>query len=89
MKINKVKRIALSGGLVGALFTNPRKALDTAIQEANADGWNCHQILPHSTTNLFIIILQIALLICTLGFWTFGAGYLLLLEKEVPTPMQR
>lgn len=81
-KINKVHRIALSGGLIGALTTNPRRALDAAIADANADGWNCHQILPHKTTNLFIVVLQLVVLICTLGLWTFGAGYLLLLEKD-------
>lgn len=81
-KYNKVVRIALSGGIIGALFTNPRRALEKAINEANADGWNCHQILPHSTSNMFMVILQIVVLFCTLFLWTFGAGYLLLMEKE-------
>lgn len=48
-KVNKVVRIALSGGLLGALLTNPRRALDSAISQANAEGWNCHQILQHQT----------------------------------------
>ena len=81
-KYNKVVRVALSGGLIGLLLTNPRRALENAINQANADGWNCHQILPHSTNNLFITILQIVILACTFGLWTFGAGYMLLLEKE-------
>lgn len=81
-KINKVERIALSGGLLGALFTSPRRALDNAIAAANAAGWHCHQILPHHTTNLFMLLLQVVVLCCTLGLWTFGAGYLLLLEKD-------
>ncbi|MDT3663419.1 MAG: hypothetical protein ROM54_07900 [Anaerobiospirillum sp.] len=81
-KINKVCRISLMGGLIGAITTNPRRALDNAIAEANADGWNCHQILPHHTTNLFMVFVQILCLCCTVGLWTFGAGYLLLMEKE-------
>jgi hypothetical protein len=81
-KINKVERIALMGGLIGALLTNPRKALEKAITRANEEGWNCRQILPHTTTNLFMRILMALCLVCTLGLWTFGAGYLLLLEKE-------
>jgi hypothetical protein len=70
------------GGLIGALLTNPRKALEKAFTRANEEGWNCRQILPHTTTNLFMRILMALCLVCTLGLWTFGAGYLLLLEKE-------
>ena len=82
MRVNKVERIALMGGLIGALLTNPRGALDKALSRANVDGWYCRQILPHSTSNLFMHILSIFCLCCTFGLWTFGAGYLLLLEKE-------
>ncbi|MCR5562570.1 MAG: hypothetical protein K6F46_04245 [Desulfovibrio sp.] len=28
-----------------------------------------------------MLLLQIVVLVCTLGLWTFGAGYLLLLKK--------
>ena len=58
MKKNKVIRIALMGGLIGALCTNPRKALDDTISNENAMGWRCHQILTHSTANLFMRVLQ-------------------------------
>ena len=34
-KVNKVVRIAISGGLIGAIFTNPRKALDDMIDKHN------------------------------------------------------
>ena len=82
MKVNKIHRISLTGGLIGELFTNPRRALESAIKTYNANGWYCIQILPHTTTNIFIKFLQLVCLICTLGIWTFGNGYLLLLEKE-------
>jgi len=81
-KINKVVRISLSGGLIGAFGTNPRNALQQVIQKYNAVGWNCHQIIPHTTRNLFIMLLQVILLVITVGLWTFGAGYLLLFEKD-------
>ena len=64
-------------------MTNPRAALENAITEANSAGWNCHQIIPHKTNNLFVAFIQILVLICTLGLWTFGAGYLILLERDV------
>ena len=35
MKINKIVRIALSGGLIGLILTNPRKALDNMIEKNN------------------------------------------------------
>ncbi len=79
---NKVVRIALSGGLIGLLFTNPRRALDKAINDANANGWRCHQILPHSERNLLVVLLQLVVLLLTLGMWTWGAGYILLLEQK-------
>lgn len=83
MKINKIARVSLYGGLLGAMFTNPRAALDRAVATANQEGWNCIQITPHRTTNLFIALIQILVLCLTLGLWTFGAGYLLLLERDI------
>ena len=81
MKVNKVVRLSLAGGLIGLMFTNPRRALDSAVDQANADGWNCHQVIPHQERNFLVFFLQIVVLILTLGLWTWGAGYLLLLEK--------
>lgn len=82
MKNNKVVRISLSGGLIGLLATNPRRALDDAIDKANQEGWNAIYFQPHKTSNVFVALLQILVLICTLGLWTFGAGYMILLERE-------
>ena len=81
--INRVERVALSGGLVGMLATNPRNAIEEKCHALNAEGWNCHQIIPHVTSNLFIGFLQSLILVCTLFMWTFGAGYILLFEKEI------
>jgi len=80
-KVNKVVRLALSGGLIGMVFTNPRKALDDVIDKHNQDGWNAIYFAEHKTSNLFVLLLQIIVLICTIGFWTFGAGYMVLFEK--------
>ncbi|MFP3042423.1 hypothetical protein LQZ19_11460 [Treponema primitia] len=88
-KINKIVRVSLSGGLIGAVATNPRKALEKVIQKYNSAGWNCHQILDHATRNIFISIIQIVILIVTLGLWTFGAGYLVLFEKDNTDYSQR
>ncbi|MFP3089184.1 hypothetical protein LQZ21_02520 [Treponema sp. TIM-1] len=82
-KLNKIVRVSLSGGLIGAIGTNPRKALSQTIHKYNTAGWNCHQILPHTTRNIFIMVLQIIILVVTLGIWTFGAGYLVLFEKDI------
>ncbi|MDR0301261.1 MAG: hypothetical protein LBI04_03000 [Treponema sp.] len=88
-KINKLARVSLSGGLIGALGVNPRYKLETVIEKYNAAGWNCHQIYPHTTRNLFIMLLQVFLLVITLGLWTFGAGYLLLFEKDITDYSQK
>ena len=82
-KKNKVVRISLMGGLIGALTTNPRKALEEAIDKENNEGWNAIHIEPHSTANLLVWVLQLVVLVCTLGIWTWGGGYMVLFEKEV------
>jgi hypothetical protein len=82
MKRNKVIRLSLSGGIIGLLTTNPRKALDDAIDKANQEGWNAVQIQPHKTSNLLIVMLQVVVLFLTLFLWTWGSGYLVLMERE-------
>ena len=82
-KKNKVVRISLSGGIIGMLFTNPRKALDDAIETGNQEGWNAIYFSEHKTSNVLIMLLQIIVLLVTLFLWTFGAGYMILFEKEV------
>jgi len=79
---NKVTRISLIGGLIGAIATNPRKALEKEIEDGNQEGWNSIQIIPHRTTNLFIAILQLIVLVLTIGLFTWGGGYLVLFERE-------
>ena len=81
-KVNKVVRISLSGGLIGWLTTNPRKAIDDTIDKQNQDGWNAIYFAEHRTSNLIVTVFQIIILILTLGLWTFGAGYMILFEKE-------
>jgi hypothetical protein len=81
-KINKVVRIGLSGGLIGLLLTNPRAALEQRILKENAEGWHVTQVIAHSDTNLAAIILKLVVLVLTLFLWTWGAGYLVVLERE-------
>ena len=81
-KENRISRISLMGGLIGALATNPRAALQAELDKQNQQGWNAIHIDPHGTTNLFVRILQLVVLILTLGLFTWGGGYLVLFEKE-------
>ena len=75
-------RISLSGGIIGWLTTNPRRALDARIDQENQAGWNAVYFMPHTDTNLLAAILRIVVLVCTLLLWTWGAGYLILFERE-------
>ena len=81
-QVNKVVRIALSGGIIGLLTTNPRRALDLRIDKENQEGWTATYFLPHSETNAFMSMLRLVVLFCTLFLWTWGAGYLILFERE-------
>ncbi len=81
-KKNKVTRVSLMGGLIGALTTNPRKALENEIDKQNQEGWNAIHIDPHRTTNLFIWVLQLVVLVITFGLFTWGGGYLILFERD-------
>ena len=81
-KVNKIVRISLSGGIIGWLTTNPRRALDNRIDKENQDGWNAVYIMPHQASNLVAALARLVVLGCTLFLWTWGAGYLILLERE-------
>ena len=81
-KINKVVRISLSGGIIGLLTSNPRRALDARIDQVNQAGWNAVYFLPHTDTNLLVGVLRLVVLAGTLFLWTWGAGYLILFERE-------
>ncbi|NRA89242.1 MAG: hypothetical protein HRU28_18075 [Rhizobiales bacterium] len=56
MKMNKIIRISLSGGLIGILTTNPRRALDAAIDKQNQDGWNAIFFERHKPANIIVFI---------------------------------
>lgn len=79
--INKIETINLSGGIIGLLLTNPKRALANNILRQNSDGWNVVQIITHTDTNLFLIIIKILVLILTLFLWTWGAGYIVIYER--------
>jgi hypothetical protein len=79
---NKIVRISLASGLIGLLTTNPRKALEDTIKAQNDMGYSCTYFYPNNAPNLLLRVIQLVILICTLGLWTWGAGYLILLEKR-------
>lgn len=79
---NKIVRISLSGGIIGLLSTNPAKTLENVVQGHNAEGYRCLQITPHRTHNALVFLLQLVVLVCTIGLWTWGGGYLILMEKK-------
>lgn len=81
-KVNKVVRISLSGGIIGLLLTNPRRTLDNTIDKHNQDGWNAIYFTEHRTSNIFVLMLQYLVLFTTLFIWTFGAGYMVLFERD-------
>lgn len=64
------------------MTTNPRKALADRIEKENLDGWNAIYFLEHRDTNLLGIILKLIVLICTVFLFTWGAGYMVLFERE-------
>ena len=80
-KTNTMFRISSVGGLIGMLTTNPH-ALQALITEQNALGHNVVQISAHQATNLFVWVLQVLVLSCTLGLFTWGGGWLVVFEKE-------
>jgi hypothetical protein len=82
MKENKIERVELMGGFIGWMLTNPRKALDNNVKVNNRDGYELVYMLPHKTTNMFIVLVQVLVLIGTLGLWTWGAGYILVYTRN-------
>lgn len=80
--LNKVARVSLMGGILGLMFTNPSRALDACLAKHNKLGWRSTFIVPHSEKNLIVMLFQLVVLAATLGLFTFGAGYLVMFEKE-------
>ena len=78
----QVLRKTVAGGIIGSLMTNPKKTLAKAIDGQAVDGWHLTAITPLSQANAFMFLLSLVVLVCTLGMWTFGEGYLLAFEKE-------
>ena len=81
MKMNRVVRIGLAGGLIGAVVTNSRAAFEKSITQQNAQGWNLCEVVPIGGTNLFMLIIRLLILVLTLGLFTLGSNYLLIFEK--------
>jgi hypothetical protein len=80
---NRVERITLAGGLIGALVTNSKVAFEKRIDASNAEGWNLCHVEPLSGANLFMLLIRIIILVLTLGLFTLGASYLLIFERDV------
>lgn len=80
--VNKVARIGLAGGLIGALITNTRRAFDKAIEQENQLGWNLCHVEPIGGNNLFMLIVRLLILVLTLGLFTLGPNYILIFEKD-------
>ncbi len=83
IKKNEVVRISLRGGLIGWFTVNPRWKIEKAVEYYNERGYNLHQVVEHTHKNPFIQIVRFLVLLCTMGFYTFDDGYLLIFEKEV------
>ena len=81
-RTNKVVRISYSGGLLGLIFGSARGKLEKVLEENNRNGWNLAEVIPDNP-NLIIWVIRFAILILTLGLWTFSTSYLLILERPV------
>jgi len=79
---NKVLRVDLTGGLIGWLLSDPRSALEGAIQQANREGWHVVEVLPDARTNLIMLLARLIILVVTLFLFTTDNGYLVILEKS-------
>ena len=79
--MNKVVQISLASGLIGLIATNPRRALEQCILRENTAGWTCIYFTGHQDTNILMTLLKALVLVCTLGLWTWGAGYMVLFHR--------
>lgn len=80
--MNRVLRITLYSGLIGGLITNSRSSLEQAMVVNNAHGWRTVQVMPHMESNLLSGLLRLLLLLLTLGMFTFGGSYLVVMERD-------
>lgn len=79
---NLAVKLSLSGGLIGALTTNPANALQNTFDNYNRRGWRLVQVIHHSDTNLLGVIAKLAVLVLTFFLWTWSSAYILVFEKH-------
>ena len=81
--MNRIYRVKLTGGIIGALTSDPKKKLDIKVAEINNENFKVVQIIPDATPNLLIIFGRIILLVITLLFYTKSTGYLIITEENI------
>lgn len=81
---NRILHVKLAGGLIGLLTSNPKTALEGAIQKANTEGWQVVQVIDDNTGNLIVWILRLIILLVTLTLWTPANGYFVVLQRDIP-----
>ncbi len=82
MTKNTIVRVDLKGGLIGKMLVDPIKAMNSRIREMNDVGWRSTFVLPYTEHNYVVIFAQALVLICTLGLWTWGGGYIVMFERN-------
>ena len=55
---SKVVNLTLTGGLVGYLWSSPRKRLQQELDRQNKEGWHLAYILNAQSGTLFLMILR-------------------------------
>ncbi len=82
IRVNKIINVNLTGGIIGLLGVSPKNALSAAIKRENHQGWMVKQIMPAASGNLFLLVLRLVILVCTLGLYTLNSGYYIVFERE-------
>lgn len=80
---SKVVNLTLTGGLVGYLWSSPRKRLQQELDRQNKEGWHLAYILNAQSGNLFLMILRWLIQLVTLGIYVPLNGYYLIMERTV------
>lgn len=75
--MNNIHRVNLTGGLIGLLFSTPKRALGRCLQKVSADNEEVVFVLPDNR-NLFQLIIEFVPLVLTLGVWCPAPGYLVI-----------
>lgn len=78
---NKIVDVDFTSGIIGLFLSSPMTKINNTIKKENENGWKVVNIIDSEKGNLFVFLMQLFLLVITLGLYTFSTGKYIIFER--------